>query len=65
MNRFHVVKIEPTYEGCEIRIWIDDDRGRHLAVAEGLLTTRALATMVVGVEREQQRADQYQLTFDD
>lgn len=64
MNRFRVVKVEPTYDGVELRVWVDDDRGRHLCVAEGFVSCRAIATMAVGIEAEQQRTDQYQLEFD-
>jgi hypothetical protein len=65
MNRAQVVRADPTAKGVKLRIWVDDEQGHHLTVAECELSALLVANIVVGIEKEQEQADQYQLAFDD
>lgn len=65
MNVAQIVRVEADPMGVNLRLWIDDERGQHLAVAEMRLPALSLARLVVAVEDEQERANQPELPFDD
>lgn len=52
-------------DGVEIRVWVYSERESIETVCDVWLTPTEVAELVVGIEREQERTDQYQLTFDD
>lgn len=65
MNRGQVVRMETSAKGAELRIWVDDEAGHHLTVCEVTLSVKHVAALAVGIERDQERSEQYQLCFDD
>lgn len=64
MNSATVVKVTATHEGLLVRLWIDDERGQHLAIAETFVKAHVLATWWVQVREEQDRYQQPPLEFD-
>jgi hypothetical protein len=64
MNRAHAVRTDATEHGVRVRLWIDDVEGRHLTVAELELPGGFLVGWLRAVDRESQKAQQYQLDFD-
>lgn len=64
MNHATIVKAEPTHAGLKIRVWVDDERGEHLTVAEGFIPATHLARYWVEVREEQDRHQQDPLPFD-
>lgn len=65
MNRGQIVRADASEHGIRLRLWIDDETGHHLAVAETLISDVAIAAYAREVVAEQQRGAQYALGFDD
>lgn len=65
MNHGTIVRMDADERGATLRLWVDDEAGHHLTVAECRLTALQIGHLCVAIEREQERTDQYQLTFDD
>lgn len=61
MNRASVVRCDPGESGVMLRLWIDDETGRHVAVCELALGEKTMRTYLIAVREEQQDAAQYQL----
>lgn len=64
MNIAQAVRVTATPHGVRVRLWIDDEAARHLAVAELEVPKHALRMWLTDVETEEEYADQQQLTFD-
>lgn len=64
MNKAQAVRATVTAEGVRLRLWIDDEAARHLAVAELEIPRSSLMMWLTDIEVEQEYADQQQLTFD-
>lgn len=64
MNQATVVKVEAQHDGLRVRLWVDDERGHHLAVCETFIRASVLATWWVQVREEQDRYQQPPLDFD-
>lgn len=64
MNRATIVRAEATEAGIQLRMWVDDPEGRHVAVCEVEIPAEHLATYARDVVRQQQRSAQYQLELD-
>jgi hypothetical protein len=56
--RATVVKAETSEEGISLRLWVDDERGRHLAVAEMDLSMSYLTALVRTVKEDLARKAQ-------
>jgi len=63
MNRAHAIRTDATEHGLKIRLWIDDEEGRHLTVAELEIPGGYLVGWLRAVDREATKAAQYQLEF--
>ena len=64
MNRGTVVRMDADVAGATLRVWVDDEAGHHLTVAEISLSVVQVASLAVEIERAQQKSEQYQLAFD-
>jgi hypothetical protein len=47
MNQATVVRVDVDASGAKIRLWIDDENGRHVTVAELVLGRKALRAWAV------------------
>lgn len=65
MNLAQAVRVTATPHGVRVRLWIDDEEARHLAVAELEIPKSSLRLWLSDVDTEQEYAEQQQLTFDD
>lgn len=65
MNLAQAVRVTATPHGVRVRLWIDDEVARHLAVAELEIPKSSLRLWLSDVDTEQEYAEQQQLTFDD
>lgn len=45
MNQGQVVRWDVSVEGLTLRLWIDDERGRHLAVGEVTIKEQIVEAM--------------------
>jgi hypothetical protein len=61
MNTGQVVRAEADETGIRLRVWIDDDRGQHVAVAELRLGVKTLAAWHREVTDKRNEAAQLQL----
>lgn len=64
MNLAQVVRVTAYPHGVRVRLWIDDESARHLAVAELEIPKSYLRLWLSDVDVEQEYAEQQQLTFD-
>lgn len=64
MNTARVVKVEATHEALKMRLWIDDEKGQHLAVAEVSVPAATVATWWLEIRQEQDQYQQPPLDFD-
>ena len=65
MNSTQVVRADLDGAGMRLRLWIDDEEGRHVTVSElrlGYKTLVAWGNEILVAERD---AEQQQLPFDD
>lgn len=64
MNQATIIKVEADARGLRLRIWVDDERGHHLAVAEAEVPATHLAMWWVQVRAAQDADAQQPLPFD-
>lgn len=64
MNTARVIRFDPTHEGLKLRLWVDDEKGRHLATAEVFVPATTLAIWWVGVRAAEDEHNQLRLDFD-
>ena len=64
MNTTHVVKVQADATGIDLRLWTDDETGRHLCVSEMRVSASMLALWWVQVRERQDAAQQPPLPFD-
>lgn len=64
MNRMSIVRFEADTIGVQLRVWIDDENGQHVCVAEGAVEEETLIAWARAIAHEQNRAAQYMLRFD-
>jgi len=64
-NHAKVVRAETDEHGARLRLWIEDDDGRHVAVAEMGIEESAMILWAREIAAEQNRSAQYMLGFDD
>jgi len=58
MNTTQVVRFDATPHGVTLRLWIDDEHGRHVAVSELDLGEKTLLAYGRAVGEAQNRAEQ-------
>lgn len=58
MNQATIVKVQTDPTGVNLRLWVDDERGQHLAVAEVRVPATHLAMWWVEVRQAQDDAAQ-------
>lgn len=60
-NQAHIMKWETAKGIARFRLWIDDERGEHLAVAELEVTWARLLAMAIECQRVAEREAQLPL----
>lgn len=60
-NEAHIVKWQTDGETASLRLWVDDERGQHLCVAELHIPALRMLVMAMEVERVRQEAAQQTL----
>lgn len=63
MNRGTIVRTEATADGLSLKVWVDDDAGRHVVVAMCEIPASHLASWAQEVGEIRARRDQYELDF--
>lgn len=58
MNQATIVKVQVEADKVLLRLWVDDEAGRHLCVAETSFTDKVLANWWVEMRRCQDDAAQ-------
>lgn len=64
MNEAKVVRWEADTIGVRLRLWIDDEDGHHVCVAEMGIEEEAMIAWARAIVHEQNRGAQYMLRFD-
>lgn len=64
MNRAKIVRADADAAGVMLRLWVEDQDGNHLAVAEMGIDEGTMITWARAITHEQNRAAQYMLRFD-
>lgn len=64
MNQATIVKVQIEANRVLLRLWVDDERGQHLAVCETTLSDKHLAMWWVEMRQKQDEAAQDPLPFD-
>lgn len=58
MNVSRIIKVEATHESLRLRIWTDDEKGRHLATSEVTVPAHVVAQWWLEIRGEQDRYQQ-------
>lgn len=64
MNEGMIVRMDTDGQGVNLRVWVDDEFGRHVCTCEVFLDAKRIGVIAREVGLAQQAADQYQLKFD-
>lgn len=64
MNQATIVKVQAEADKIRLRIWVDDERGHHLAVAETTVPATAVALWWCEIRERQDAEAQHPLPFD-
>ena len=64
VNEAQVVRLEMSHEGARVKLWIDDERGEHLAVAMLSISAPILESWLAALRIEQDHRDQQTLTYE-
>jgi hypothetical protein len=64
MNTAQIVRTEVSPTGVTMKLWIDDDLGRHVTVCELTLGKKALRAWALEADQKQYGADQEQLPYE-
>jgi len=65
MNTTQVVRADADTTGINLRLWIDDDRGRHVCVSEMHLGEKTMITWARAIAQAQNKACQEQLPYEE
>lgn len=63
MNEGRIVRADVDEDGVRIRVWVDDETGRHLTVCECRIGDAQLSTWYRELDAAQHDAQQYQFDF--
>lgn len=64
MNKAEIVRWEADTIGVRLRLWVDDEDGHHVCVAEMGIEDTALIAFARAITAEQNRGAQYTFQFD-
>jgi len=64
MNQGTIVRADAEENGLRLRIWVDDEAGKHLTVTEVFIPLEHLATYFNDTKTRYQGSQQYSLNFD-
>lgn len=63
MNSVQVVRATADPDGIELRLWVDDERAKHVCVATMRIGRKTLAVWLTDVEEEHCMAGQSHFDF--
>lgn len=63
VNTAKVMRADPSADGMLLRVWVDDELGRHVTVAECEIPASTLSTWAMEVGTIKAQREQFELDF--